>query len=267
MKKRIQTTSGSDLSELYKRNIELDGTYDYVEHEPKSGEFIIPGDLVDWISQGSEYTLYVPAYNLVATHLNNWDFEKMSYIAKLIERSYQGGPRPQLEMPWGHVGVITPSDVAYTQYLAREYRLEYDTTLSEPWTSGDEIVDLALAASDNKELFDELANDETEVTTEEIDEKIEELSEGNVVPADDLETKLDQISKLAEELELGDIGEIEFTLRDGNHRAFGALVAGESGVIVSASNRTDIETWPLLQQAIQPYLIDTKQYWKAKGKK
>lgn len=138
------------------------------------------------------------------THIsgNIFDADKLSAVVDGVRNS-EG--RVTFYAPYGTTNKINIRDIAESQ--------EYweDEGFDEPLTTGNEELDRYLA--DPKEFLGYYGEEGDEEWTEAKDE-------------------YEALKDEAIELDEGDLGSWSVTIRDGNHRAFGALIAGEPFVWV-----------------------------------
>lgn len=199
------------------------GHYSSVESvaEEGSGEFedFFPesarGELVDeetpyfgrdvvWIGDEGKMVRADPQY-LLHIFGNIFDADKLSAVVSGIRDSED---RVYFYAPYGTVSRIGTAEVAESQ--------EYweDEGLDRPYTTGDDELDRYLV-------------DAHSVLGDYGEEGDEEWVENK--------SRIEEEIKDAVDSGDGDLGEWVVTVRDGNHRAFGALVAGEPYVYVRVS--------------------------------
>ncbi len=183
-----------------------DGEADIAEYYDKTASGEMPleqaeergdayhGRNVIWIGQDGHMLRVDPDY-LEHVDGNIFDFDKLRAIKQGIE---QADEKLVFYAPYGTAQTIGLNEVRESiQYQ------EYDTT-ERPLTTGDEDLD-AFLANEDEYIEDNYDEDDWEEVTADLNRQLVE----------------------AEENEDGDLGQITVTIRDGNHRAFGALMAGE----------------------------------------
>jgi hypothetical protein len=157
------------------------------------------GRKVIWDGEGGKMVKIKPEY-VIPTFGNVWDADKLAAVVKGI---LQSPDRVILEAPYGDADKIDLQSVKESlEYAGQELGEEY------AYTTGDEELDRYLL--DPEEVLEEYADLEDE-------------------PDDYQEAKVELESRLQDAVDnnKGDLGEWEFTLRDANHRTFGAILAGE----------------------------------------
>lgn len=175
------------------------------EEEIDDGD-IYAGDSVRWIGiQGRMMKL--PWDQIASSPMNPFDPRKVSAFQDMIER----GERPLLYAPPVYLDRITLDDVRESQQAAEREELAEAYGMTRPYTTGDEELDEFL--KDEEEFLSIYAEDE---------------DDEEVMRADMLLRAERAVSD-----QDGDLGKIVGTLRDGNHRAFGAQLAGEDEVWVT----------------------------------
>ena len=133
----------------------------------------------------------VRAYPKYIQHVsgNQFDADKLAAIVSGID---EAPDRVVLTAPYGNVNFIDPLDVKES---IESMRHGDDEGLDEPLSTGDDDLDEWLV---DPERFDK----------------------GD-------QAHMKRLLKEAVRLKQGDLGKLACTIRDGNHRAFGALLAGE----------------------------------------
>jgi hypothetical protein len=142
------------------------------------------------------------------THIwgNIFDADKLAAVANGIRLA---DDRLVFTAPYGTVSVVTPGSIRES--------IEYadDEGLDRPLSTGDGDLD-AWIVSPEAYLEAYIGR------AEDYDTEAEFVAERM-----DRERIMNELLAEAVEDAWGDLGELTFTVRDGNHRAFGALVAGE----------------------------------------
>lgn len=161
------------------------------------------GDGVGWVGiQGR--MLRLPWDQIQAYPGNPFDPEKVSAFRDII----RSGDRPLIYAPPAKLTRVALDDVRETQEAERRDELFESHGMTRPFTTGDDELDEFLA--DEADYLETYAADE-----------------------DDEEAIRAQMTMTAEkaiENSEGDLGKLVAYLRDGNHRAFGAQLAGEDEI-------------------------------------
>lgn len=160
-------------------------------------------DRVGWIGTPGRM-MKLPWDRVQAYPGNPFDSEKASAFRDLI----RSGERPLIYAPAAKLHRIALDDVRESQEAARRDELFVSQGMTRPFTTGDDELDEFLA--DEEDYLETYAEDE-----------------------DDEEAIRAEMTLLAEQAideQAGDLGKIVAYLRDGNHRAFGAQLAGEDDV-------------------------------------
>jgi hypothetical protein len=127
---------------------------------------------------------------------NIFDADKLSAIVAGIQEAED---RITFVAPYGTVSYVTLQDVAES---IQAFAHGDDDGMDEPLSTGDEELD--------KYIADPV-----------------QYAEDNEWQGEQLLREMRAAAKEAERSGWGDVGTLRFTVRDGNHRAFGALLAGE----------------------------------------
>lgn len=265
---------------------------EYRDTEVASGEVeredLLHGRRVSWLPTRPDQILRVPSEYVLATPMNVFDYEKLRYM---YNRILDGDVI--FETPYGYASVIGLTDIAESMesYLGERFDEEYEH-MEEPWSTGREDFDRLIVANffheqELKRLDEELREAFNEYRTSLADPEIgpdaaqQDLAEAihwQINPdledltglhLDDLDEllaehglsadgktisdKIEELVQYAQAEELGDLGEVEMTLRDGNHRAFSAIEAGEPYLYVSAHNLKELRRsadWPKIEQLL-----------------
>lgn len=284
----IRTLSGSDYSE-YVHRLDTSELYNLKESygetlaEEEDQEDLLHGRWVTWVP--TTYNIVrIPSKYVVATPTNIFDFDKLNFMYNTI-LNHEG----VFETPYGHLSVLGLVDIAETNKAVRDDLFESDYDLEEPWTTGDEDWDQLVVGwyfdlddiddldIDVKGAFDyyyrewdldpEEAQEDLNMALEQVDDQLEEFIGLNREGLDELllehdldvdggiVDKLNAFAAYLERTEPGDIGEVEITLGDGNHRAFAAIAAGEPYIFASAVDLSQLKADPKLWAKIEPYLV------------
>ena len=180
------------------------------ELRPHKTEKLYKGQKVHWIGQSGHMVKVTPDYvkNLEG---NVFDPEKLAAVAWFIRRS----PEPVVMRPgYGQVVASTSiDDIAESLQYAKDAALfGEDRTLS----TGDESLDSYL--KDPETYLDDNLGYYSGPGSESEDEDVAKAG---------FRTEMEEMKAEAIREGWGDLGERRFTVLDGNHRTFGALLAGE----------------------------------------
>lgn len=146
---------------------------------------------------------------LQATQGNPFDVDKLATYAELI-RDGQYGDKALMDAPPAMVTSIGLDDVVESREADQRQELFDSHGMTRPFTTGDDELDEFL--TDPRTFLEEYADDEDDAATIQAD--MTERAEEAVADGD------------------GDLGKLVGYLRDGNHRAFAAQLAGEPDVWV-----------------------------------
>ena len=143
--------------------------------------------------------------NMLHISGNEFDPDKLAAVVSGIQ---EAPDRVVFTAPYGEVNVVELIDVKESQKNFEEDGLE------RPYTTGDEELD------------------------QYVEDPAYALVDYDMDSPEEAEAKRDFEDRLryAVEHDEGDLGAIVVTIRDGNHRAFGALLAGEPYVYVMVSD-------------------------------
>lgn len=231
------------------------GDYSDLFDSPPSEEEIKASDLyrgrnVVWLGTKGRM-LKVDSSILSPAEGNLFDFEKMAAIRDYINDAEDD---VYFEASPAQVVIIDLQTIIETQRTHLQGRLNQDyDNISEPFSTGEKELDLFLA--DESEWADENYIDLNEIKLfmkspeewmKEWSIDPEEMTEGEQEDIERIQSEIKQYQEMqqmvkdAVDEEWGDIGTYWVDLRDGNHRAFGALAAGEPYIWVYAiPERTD----------------------------
>lgn len=177
------------------------GEVEYREGDLYYGRNVIwVGDEGRMIKADPEYTQHIWG--------NIFDEDKLAAVVSGID---EADDRVMFVAPYGDASRIDLQDVKESHEGGWE-----DDGLDRPYTTGDEELDRYLV--DPEEVLYEYGDEPGDETWEEARADIEERMEAAVAGGE------------------GDLGQWVVTIRDGNHRAFGALIAGEPYVYVMLSD-------------------------------
>lgn len=153
------------------------------------------GEGVEWfVEPGS--AVWIESRYVRPISGNIFDEHKLGAVAKAVRQAARRRERVPMYAGYGQVHRLTPEWIS--ESLA--YR---DDDSGEPFTTGDRALDDWLVRRYNRENDDEDENREME---ERLAEAVQEQS--------------------------GDLGKWTATVRDGNHRTFGAILGGEERVAI-----------------------------------
>lgn len=197
LRKQRGEENPSDLEWL--EQLAEDGYGEFAEYYPASaaGE-LEPSDPyygrnVIWDGISGRMIRIVPDYAR-AIEGNIFDADKLAAIVSGIKEALE---RVVFTAPYGNAHVVTLQDVKESIEYADDYP---DHVL----TTGDDELDSYLVFGDDY-ILGEYGEDEFDQVKRDLE---------------------DQLAKAVDE-DQGDLGELTFQIRDGNHRAFGAMIAGE----------------------------------------
>lgn len=139
-----------------------------------------------------------------ATQGNPFDADKVGTFAEII-REGRYGDKPVMGAPPAMLTLVDLDDVAESQQAAQQHELFESYGMTRPFTTGDAELDEFLA--DESLYLEQYAADD----------------EDRVV----IESEMTARAEDAIARQEGDLGTIVGYLRDGNHRAFAAQLAGE----------------------------------------
>jgi hypothetical protein len=191
------------------------GHGDFEDYYPLSAAGEVPhhesdlyfGRNVIWVGDEGRMLKVDPDY---AQHTwgNTFDKDKLAAVVSGIENA---DDRVMFYAPYGDALRIELEDVKESQEGGWE-----DDSLDRPYTTGDEELDRYLVDPEDvlSEYGDEPGDEAWEEAREDIGERLQEAVADNE----------------------GDLGQWAITIRDGNHRSFGALIAGEPYVYVMLSD-------------------------------
>jgi len=170
-----------------------------------NGYDVYYGRNVLWLGSEGEMFKAEPRY-IEPIDGNIFDEDKLAAVVDCVTNA---PGRVPFVAPIADVHVITPTDIKES--------FEYQP--DDPWTTGDDELDEWI--KDPEEFIDENLDCEDYDSPEEWREAIDELTK-------DMNGQVAEAVRQRE----GDLGSFRVQIRDGNHRAFGALAAGEPYVYV-----------------------------------
>lgn len=213
-------TSGTDMSHAFTDpGVMLPEIYGEWETPPKKHRNDYHGRDVIWYTEMDRPLVRIPA-DMVLNAFNNT-------IRNACDKV-------ELLAPMGDVQLVELADVEETQEAKAQGRLDRDYTLEEPWSSGEDEVDAYLGNQEEwLEANYEYYADDLGLAGREDEDDFEEVAKTA------LKRFMDDWASRLEKEEAGDLGGVYVSLRDGNHRAFGAIQAGEPYVWVLPSDYSD----------------------------
>jgi hypothetical protein len=202
------------------------------------------GRNVIWYAYSKERARKVYPRYVSAREDNIFDPKKLNAVARHVKTSFEP---VELFTAIAEARLIDIDYIQLTLKAHHEDRLDSEYSLNEPFTTGDDEVDEFLA--DEEGWFEENTYVEYEdlLMYAEDREKLDiDYKEGNVdedsyeLMKDSLEQYdyiLNEVAR-AQEDKSGDIGQYWYVLRDGNHRALGAIQGGEPFIYVTLSTNS-----------------------------
>lgn len=184
----------------FSMDVESDGNFhDYYDSSYKAeipyGYKLYPAKNVVWIGKEGE-TLRMDSSNVLSRQDNIFDHKKVSAVAKHILES---DDRVTLETPPCHITILDSRDIA-------ENLQEDVYGLEQNFTTGDDELDEILSTYD----WEEYVEEQWGYTVDEVYAMMKECDDN----------------------QYGDCGSMYAILRDGNHRAQGAMASGEHEIFV-----------------------------------
>jgi len=194
----VASIVGAVIADIWQGKNRVTEYYDKArDFEPYQGWVPMEGRGVTWWVEPGE-AIWIEAKYLRPISGNIFYGDKLGAVAYAIK---QGDV--QLYAPFGQITLITPAWVAESIQYAED-------DVGVPWTTGDDELDEWLVRPD-KYMDDRGYDDE---------ERAEMQAE--------LEAELAEAVRTGQ----GDLGHWMATVRDGNHRAFGAVLGGEEAVAI-----------------------------------
>lgn len=180
----------------------------FPQEEDVDEDAVYAGRNVSWVGTPGRM-LRLGWDQLQATQGNPFDADKIGTYAELI-RDGAYGDKPYMDAPPAMVHVVGLDDVTESREAARMGELFDSHGMTRPFTTGDEELDEYLDAPDIfVETYADSPDDEDVIRAD-----MTERAEAAVADGD------------------GDLGQLVGYLRDGNHRAFAAQLAGEPNLWV-----------------------------------
>lgn len=182
---------------------DYDLMWDLIDEMPDEDEGdVYRGRRVRWLGRTGKM-LRLDWDQVYSMQLNVFEPSKVATFAEMIRQGYE----PVLQAPIADVTWVDADSVAETQQAWARGELTTDG-MTRPYTTGDDDLDEFLRDPD--EFIQMWAEDEDDETT--------------------MRAEMTNRIEQAEEQQTGDLGKVVAQLRDGNHRAFGAQLAGEPHV-------------------------------------
>lgn len=184
---------------------DYDLMWDLIDNMPDEDEGdVYRGRRVRWLGQEGRM-VRLDWDQVYSMQLNIFDPSRVAAFAEMIRQGYE----PVLHAPPARFTYVDSGDVAETQQAWARGELGIDG-MTRPYTTGDDDLDEFLRDPD--EFVEQWADDDQDETA--------------------MRAEMEERAQKAEEEQEGDLGKIVAQLRDGNHRAFGAQLAGEPYVWV-----------------------------------
>lgn len=183
--------------------------------------------------------------------------DKMDYLVNLIQTHED---KIEIECSYGLGDIVTLTDIIEEQrsYIGGSFGIDFEGR-NEPSSTGDRDLDTYLGTEDlsdfeeiayytyNDELI-ELFNDNAlfissgKVSIDELKKDFERITDGSEgdIEALDQFLKYEAMVKEAKEEQTGDLGKFKVQIRDGHHRVFAAIKAGEEYICLNLVKK-DIE--------------------------
>ena len=178
----------------------------------------------EWGTDDPDVTFRISVDAITPVMGNIFYPEKLTLFAKLIS----SGRYPTFGAPWAYANVVDLGDVAESQRAERSGEdMFWSHGMTRAYTTDDEDLDEYLA--DPEGYLDENA---------EIDWNSSDEEEAAARAA--LREEMDELAKTASNEGWGDLGSLTVQLRDGNHRAFAAQIAGEGYVWVRIADMEEL---------------------------
>lgn len=209
LEKTQGTLSGMDISESIQPESTLKPIYFDATKNPNDYADVYYGKNVTWVSNMGDKVAQIPAYYVTMMPGNIMDSNKLSKFYHIIKNQ----ENPIFELPFADIYQIDLQDIIETQ---REYKKGHIDWygMSEPWSTGNQELDefIATPEGDYDDLFSPYSDEEYR---QELIEELESLQPGN-----------------------GDLGAYYAQVRDGNHRTFAAISAGEPYIYFRVSDHS-----------------------------
>lgn len=239
------------IFETYQLNQEGLGEYEFDNSEDdESGDFsdyysgkspevsygykIYPGRKVDWVGKEGE-TIKVDSDLVSSREDNITDPKKVHAVKDHIKFSKE---KVKFNTPIADIRIIDLDYIRETQEAYARDELNSEYRIETPFTTGDDDVD-AYLYMDTDEFAEKMGLDADFVDPDGnpiMDEILDYNDEEDAQDiADDIHNTFFEVKqKLREAIETksGDIGKVWAVIRDGNHRAWGAILSGESYIYV-----------------------------------
>jgi len=190
------------------------------------------GTDVIWDGMHGQTVRVYPEY-MTEIEGNIFDADKLAAVRDGIREAED---RVVFTAPYGTVSVVTLQDVKESI----EANARGDESLDRPLTTGDD------------ELDEFLVDPEDALSGYSVNDLAPYQADPKAAADDNMEYEVELLNDLQERLEEavnfdeGDLGTITYTVRDGNHRAFGAILAGEPFIwmMVEDNQLQDLKDYP-----------------------
>lgn len=224
---------GHSFEEYYDEPIEQER----IEQEKEAGN-LYRGRNVVWIGDHGRM-VRVSADEVAPIEDNIFDFAKMKAVRDHIENS---DDYVYFQAAYGQASIIDIQDIIETNEAYLDGRLDTDyPMLDYPYSLGDDELDLYLVSPKDwheEHLFSLYPDyqDFLKMSPEQLQELQEDDPDDYQMYIEEKEAHEEKKAELEQAIadKDGNLGEVNFTIRDGNHRAFGALAAGEPFIWVIA---------------------------------
>ncbi len=212
--------------------------YDGKKPEVNYGNELYYGRNVEWVGESGK-TIKVSSEDISSREDNITNNSKVKAVRDYI-LSDDTEDRVRLDTPLAQILIIDRDDIADTQRAYASDTLQQDYRIDSPFTTGDEEVDNFLYM-ELDEFCEEVGID-SDYVNEDYTPNIEAIRE-YIDDEEDISSTIDEINETfqrvkdnlneAETDSDGDFGRTWAIIRDGNHRAWGAILSGESDIFVS----------------------------------
>lgn len=208
----------------------------YSDEEPQPGKFdkVFKGRRVSWI--GNEKTIEVDSEYVSSREDNISNPKKVKAVRDHIRYS---DTRVTFTAPPADVRIIDGDFIFDTQEANARGDLDSEYRIDKPFSTGDEDVDKFIYM--DKKDYAEYCGLDKDFVTDEGEPDLEEIKQ--YVDEEDIEDTINEIEECFNDIKermhyafnkkTGDIGKTWAVLRDGNHRAWGAILAGETSIFVN----------------------------------
>jgi len=212
--------------------------YDGEKPEVNYGNELYYGRNVEWVGESGK-TIKVSSEDISSREDNITNNSKVKAVRDYI-LSDDTEDRVRLDTPLAQILIIDRDDIESTQRAYVDETLQQDYRIDEPFTTGDEEVDKFLYM-ELGEFCEEVGID-SDYVNEDYTPNIEAIRE-YIDDEEDISSTVDEINETFQRVKAnlneaeadgdGDFGRTWAIIRDGNHRAWGAILSGESDIFVS----------------------------------